>query len=164
MKKISVLSFAALTVLALSQQRASAWCQWKFGIGLNLDYKGGGNNFLWGAYKSQQPPAPGVPGYPGAVPAPAPGPYGPTISPYGPPFGGGFEGGYGAYGAMGYNNDQSNSPAPATAQTNTQPNNKVQPVGYQVSGYSPYGYSPAAANSPATKTNYAQPPSYWYGK
>src|SRR5437879_642869 len=72
MKKILVLSVSALTVLAISGQNASAWSEFKFGVGLNLAYKGGGNNILWGAYKSQQPPAPGYPGYPGVDPAAVP--------------------------------------------------------------------------------------------
>jgi hypothetical protein len=161
MKKILVLSAAALTVLAISGQKASAWCDWKFGVGLNLAYRGGGNNFLWGAYKSQQPPAPGIAGLPGPAPVPGAVPV-PAIPGYAPPYGGGYEGGYGAQGAMGYYPGQEN-PAPSTAQTGTQPTNKVQPVDYQVPAYGQYGYGVGYYQS-AGASNYAPPPSYWYGK
>jgi hypothetical protein len=165
MKKILVLKVAAITILALSGQRASAWCDWKFGVGLNLSYKGGGNNFLWGAYKSQQPPALGAPGLPGVVPAPIPAPigapipgmYGQNLGAYAPGYGGGYEGGYGAYGAAAYNPGQEN-PAPATAQSSAPPSTKVQPVGYQYSANGQYGYRQSST------ANYAPPPSYWYGK
>src|SRR6516225_2120080 len=74
MKKLVFLSVAALSVVALSGQRACAWKQFKFGVGANIEGSAGGNNILWGVWKSQQPPAPGFGGgYPGGPAAP----YGP---------------------------------------------------------------------------------------
>jgi hypothetical protein len=58
MKKILLASLLALPLLAVSQQRASAWCQFKFGVGLNLEGSSGGNCLAWGLWKSDQPPPP----------------------------------------------------------------------------------------------------------
>jgi hypothetical protein len=167
MKKIVALSVMALAVLALSGQKASAWSNIKFGVGLNLSYTGGGNNFLWGAYKSQQPPAQGYgavpPPVPGGIPPAMPGAFGPGFGGYGPGFGGGFDGGYGAQGAAGYNLGQEAAAAPA-AQGSTPPS-KVEPVNYQTPSYNPNPYLQAGYGLPVGyQSNQAPAPSYWYGR
>src|SRR5262249_44722016 len=59
MKKFLLTSVLALPFLAFAHQDASAWHQFKFGVGMNLEGSSGGNSFGWGLWKSQQPPAPG---------------------------------------------------------------------------------------------------------
>jgi hypothetical protein len=58
MKKMVLAGLLAITLIALSQQNASAWVNSKFGIGLNWSRQSGGNNFLWGAFHNGQPPGP----------------------------------------------------------------------------------------------------------
>jgi hypothetical protein len=58
MKKIVLAGLVALSVMAISQQQASAWVNSKFGVGLNWDVQSGGNQFLWGAWRNGQPPGP----------------------------------------------------------------------------------------------------------
>jgi hypothetical protein len=74
MQRLIIASLAALGFLAASQEQASAWSKFNFGIGMNLGMEGGGNSVLWGAYTSG--PAPGM-GYEGG--------YGGAIMPYGGP-------------------------------------------------------------------------------
>ena len=55
MKKLLASSVLALTLLAGSQQSASAWCCFRFGIGFNADFSCGGNCCggnccLWGLW------------------------------------------------------------------------------------------------------------------
>ena len=77
MKKIVFAALTALSVMAISQQQASAWVNSKFGVGLNWDVQSGGNQLLWGAWRNGQPPGPeafgagGVP-FPQRYPAPMP--------------------------------------------------------------------------------------------
>jgi hypothetical protein len=58
MKKIVLAGLIAVSLVALSQQQASAWVNSRFGIGLNWERQSGGNNFGWGAWKNGQPPGP----------------------------------------------------------------------------------------------------------
>jgi hypothetical protein len=58
MKKIALAGLIALSLIALSQQTASAWVNVRFGIGLNWQWQSGGNNFLWGALHNGQVPGP----------------------------------------------------------------------------------------------------------
>jgi len=133
MKKFLLTSVLALPFLAFAHQDASAWHQFKFGVGMNLEGSSGGNSFAWGLWKSQQPPAPG--GYgPGG-----PGPYG------------GFGGGYGgfmggpvsAFPGTGYDIDA--APTPTTAEPPAALPSGVKKAGYwygyqPTSYYSGYGY------------------------
>ncbi len=68
MKKFLVTGALALSIAALSQQQASAWTNFRVGLGLNLGWQSGGNNWLWGAFRNGQPPGPefggGIYGYP----------------------------------------------------------------------------------------------------
>ena len=59
MRKIFATGMLAICLIALSQQQASAWTSWKFGIGLDIGWSSGGNNLLWGAWQNGQPPGPG---------------------------------------------------------------------------------------------------------
>jgi len=90
MKRILASGACALILGLLSSQPASAWVNWKFGVGLNSSWQSGGNNFFWGLYRNGQPPGPdpyanlyGLPGCqgPGCNPYQFPGgpyPYGPA--------------------------------------------------------------------------------------
>lgn len=82
MRKLLVLGALALAVTVLSQQQASAWCHCKFGVGVNLEYQGGGNNWFWGAMRTGQ--VPGYPDYVNAQPN-CPAQYAKNYNWYGPP-------------------------------------------------------------------------------
>jgi hypothetical protein len=72
MKKIFVMGALAVAIAAISQQQASAWGSWRFGVGLNMARESGGNTWLWGAFRNGQPPGPDC---------------GPNGGPYGSPYG-----------------------------------------------------------------------------
>ena len=65
MKKI--LSMGLLTVCALmvAEQRAHAWVNGKFSIGLNWQVQSANNSILWGVFKNGQVPGPEAFGMPG---------------------------------------------------------------------------------------------------
>jgi hypothetical protein len=76
MKKIVLAGLFAISLIALSQQQASAWTNSRFSVGLNWSRQSGGNNFGWGAWVNGQPPGPeafGGQGYgfPSFAPAPS---------------------------------------------------------------------------------------------
>ena len=101
MKKSIAAGLMAICLTALSQQEASAWVNSKFGIGLSWDWQGGGNSFLWGLWRSSQPPGPEAYGFAPRGPAPGgfPGggfPGGAPYAPVGPGIGAPLPGG-GAY-------------------------------------------------------------------
>ncbi len=52
---------AAVALVLASQQQASAWSKFNFGVGLNVGWQGGGNSVLWGVLKGA--PTPGDGGY-----------------------------------------------------------------------------------------------------
>jgi hypothetical protein len=89
MKRLLAASALALTVLAGSQQPASAWCNVKFGIGLNFECQTGNNCLLWGVYRNGQvpdgygfmPPPPALVPGPSDFHAPAPTPVHSSIMP-----------------------------------------------------------------------------------
>lgn len=86
MKKLLFLGVSALALVLIVQERASAWINFKFGVGLNTQFQTGNNNWLWGAFKNG--PAPGDPFNP-QVFAPHHGNYG--VMPYDMmPYQGGF--------------------------------------------------------------------------
>jgi hypothetical protein len=58
MKKIALAGLMAISMIALSQQHASAWVNSRFGIGLNWSWQSGGNNLIWGLARGGQPPGP----------------------------------------------------------------------------------------------------------
>src|SRR5437588_11738308 len=86
MKKFLTMSVLALSLAAVSQQQASAWCKFTFGFGLNLSFERAGNGLgrschngygmAWdGSHQAAPafPPAPTVvpPGSKAQAPAPA---------------------------------------------------------------------------------------------
>src|SRR5437016_5763590 len=44
MKKMLLACLVAVGLVAVCEQRASAWTKFNFGVGLNLSYEGGGNS------------------------------------------------------------------------------------------------------------------------
>ncbi len=72
MKKLFVASALALALTVAGQQRASAWSECKFSVGINFGWVGGGNRCLCGLYRS----AP-YPGGPDLAPAFVVAPYNP---------------------------------------------------------------------------------------
>jgi hypothetical protein len=155
MKKILTIGLLALPTALITEQPASAWCNFKFGCGLNISWQSGGNNFLWGLFRSGQPPCSegGFPGYPG-YPAYNPNHYGPDEFQY-----------------FGYQQKNGNRTAPAQASpASTQPANNnhaawngnpaYQPVSYSAPENNPYYYY---SSYPQSYYGY-QVPSYWYGR
>jgi len=53
---------AAAALLLLTQQQASAWCNFNFSTGVNTSFSGGGTKLLWGLYQSQPSADPNQPG------------------------------------------------------------------------------------------------------
>jgi hypothetical protein len=138
-KKIVAFGLAALALVLVTQQHASAYKKCTFGVGLNLCWEGANNSILWGVAKGG--PGPwgdgGYGGYPGAGPAitPAPHAYGPS----------GFDPSY----ASPMTPEMLQSPAMATPPPRRMPQapESAQPVGYfpyadPAMGYYPpnYGY------------------------
>jgi hypothetical protein len=142
MKKFLLTSILALPFLALANQDASAWHQFKFGAGINLEGSGGGNSAFWGVWKSQQPPAPGgfgAPGvgYPGAT-------AGAGVGGYGVGYPGATAGaGVGGYG-MG------------------SPVNAFPGTGYDIGADAPLP-TPATSEPPAPLPQGVKKAGYWYG-
>jgi hypothetical protein len=52
MKRFVTLCALAVALLAVAEQKASAWTKWNFSAGINLSYQGGDNCLLWGLVKS----------------------------------------------------------------------------------------------------------------
>jgi hypothetical protein len=68
MKRLSYIALLAVGLVLASQQQASAWSKFNFGVGLNIGWEGGGNSVLWGALKGAPSPGGfdgGYPGFPG---------------------------------------------------------------------------------------------------
>ena len=137
MKKLLAASVLALALVAGSQQQASAWSHFKFGVGLNVDWSCGDNNLLWGVYRCG--PAPQNCGPLGgyyAPPAPTPQPF-----------------------YFGQQPNNSAPPAPAPAQY------QGAPAGHQVASYPQSYYYPGNAYYPASNSQGANyyPMSYYPG-
>jgi len=58
MKRIPCTAVMALGLMLASQQQASAYCKFNFGVGLNLGWEGANNSVLWGVLKGG--PGPGM--------------------------------------------------------------------------------------------------------
>ena len=150
MKRFAIAGVLALGLLACSQQRASAWCKFSFGIGFNLCYESSGScwSFCCSRYS---PPCPScAPGFSG----------------FG---GGGFPAHDGYDGVAAY---PASAPATAPSSTFTAP----QPT--PGTGTPGYGASPYYGTQPVSYSSYAQggygyggyapgafqAPSYWYDR
>src|SRR5262245_35413722 len=48
MKKFLTAGLVASALMLASHQQVSAWTNFRFGIGLNVEWQSGGNSFLWG--------------------------------------------------------------------------------------------------------------------
>jgi hypothetical protein len=184
MNRILTLGVVALGLILGSQQQASAWCNFKFGAGINWDYQGGNNCFGWGLFHSGEVPGPEVFGC-GPCPGGCPSPYmnygggpGPDFhAGYGAVPGAAYAGGqmnypganYGAPGAQGAyaNGPQQNPQTPAAATGNTPQKNPATTIpNYQSSNGSPYQpTSNAAANPGANQGGYPMnyPGAYYQG-
>jgi hypothetical protein len=58
MKKFLTIGILTVAAATISTQEAPAWVNWKVGVGANIGWQAGGNNFLWGLFRNGQPPAP----------------------------------------------------------------------------------------------------------
>lgn len=56
MKKMLAASVAAVALVAVVQQEASAWCKFTFGAGFNTSFECANNSVLWGLIKSGPAP------------------------------------------------------------------------------------------------------------
>jgi hypothetical protein len=154
MNRILTLGVLALGLILGSQQQASAWCNFKFGAGINWDYQSGNNCFGWGLWHSGEVPGPEAfgCGCPGGCPSPymnyggGPGPdcYAGYGAGAGPAYAGGQmnygPGGPGAGGNPAYaQHPQQNQQTPAAATGNTPQKNPATTIpNYQSSNGSPY--------------------------
>jgi len=137
MKKLLVGSALALALTLASQQSASAWSEFKFSVGVNICYRGGGNYHAWNiSHVRYSAPYPGC--YDGGF---APGfLVRSTFS--------GFPGHAYADAAPAWQ-----APAPNAAPTAPAAAAQQAYSPYYNTGYQPVGYFPG----------YSQTPSYWYG-
>jgi hypothetical protein len=164
MKRILALGLLALGMTLASQQSASAWCNFKFGAGVNWNYQGGNNCFCCGLFKSGEVPGPEYFGCCGAPGCGYPGCGYPGCGYPGPDAHAGLAGGYPAYaGGQFYgqgnpalaNGGQPQTPGAATGNTSqknpatTIPNYQQSNVPYQPTSYPGtypqnygYGYAP----------------------
>jgi len=155
MKRILVASLAALSLVLLSHQQASAYSKFKFGIGFNISWEGANNSFLCGLLK-------GGPG-PGCC---ASDPYAGCVDGGGSPYccGGGSPYSHGI-GPDGFG-AQPIAPPPPPAVPGGAPA-VAQPVGYfnypQQAGYGYYQQPSYGTYQQPDYSSY-QVPSYWYGK
>jgi hypothetical protein len=166
MKKLLGLSVLALTLVAVTGQKASAWTNFNFGVGLNLSWQAGNNSCCWGLWNN------GPVGVEGA----GPGYWGPQK-----PFGccnggnGGYPGCYGGAGfAGGYPYAQAQgtmpgvepwvAPAPSTKEPSKEENSRAAGrVPYQTVAYGQYTYPAAGYTYGAYVPAYNYPQTYNWG-
>jgi hypothetical protein len=142
MKQLLAASVLALSVLAGTQQTASAWCHSKFSIGLNWECTAGNNNLFWGAWRNGATPDPYGGGFGGGY---GPGPGGPGPYDHGAPgtpfpyFGNAAP----SSGAPSLPAQQQNVPAPNPTQfANYNLQNNYYPASYSYPGsYYPMSYA-----------------------
>lgn len=161
MKKMLVPSLLALALLTVTHvNRAQAWKEFRFSAGFDIQYRSGGNRFLWGLYESS--PGPGIPLPPVHCPPSYASGYGMDGGmPYCPPQVGdsGLVGG-GPGGWQGPAPKPEGAPGKAASASG---------AGYQQVGYYNYanyyntGYYQGGAGNPYAAPTFAAP-SYWYGQ
>ena len=134
MKKLLAIGVIALTIIVLSTPTASAWINFKAGIGANLSFQGGGNNFAWGLWRGGQPPGQDQFGY--------------GQHPYGPQFGG-----HPFFG-------QAETAEPPAVTT---PNNPAAPANPPAAESQTRYFSYPNAQ-PVSYPSYYYMPGYWYGR
>jgi hypothetical protein len=61
MKRFLMGCTLAVALLAMSEQKASAWSKFNFGVGLNIGWEKADNSWLWGFYRNG--PVPGSDGH-----------------------------------------------------------------------------------------------------
>ena len=157
MNRILTLGVLALGLILGSQQQASAWCNFKFGAGVNWNYQSGNNCFLWGLCRSGEIPGPEFFG--SCCPSGCPSPYmnyggGPDCfagnGGPGPAYAGmqNYGQNYGAPGAAAYANGPQQYPQTPAAATGTTPQkNPATTIPNYQSGQSPY--QPTSGSYPA---------------
>ncbi len=156
MKRSMLVCAAALALIVIADQKASAWCSFNFSTGLNMSFQSGGCKFLWGLVETS--PGPNMP-VGGCCPQQSCGllqrlfnPSSPCCPPAMP---GACAYGYDPSYAYGYGNNytmpyaQQGVPVSAPAQSGS----NLQTIGY-------FSYDPAAYSF----YNYYQQPSYWYDR
>jgi hypothetical protein len=177
MKKLLGLGLLATFAVLATERPAQAWVNSKFSVGLNWQYQAGGNNLLWGLYRSGQVPGPWGDGLiPGLVPAPPSG-HAPYAAPYGAPppaveafpYYGGAPAPTGPAVAPAQPLPAVRTPGQQAWQHGTIPNwqagqNVYQAVGYQPSYVAPTYNYPNYNYGGYDYSNYYSAPSYWYGR
>jgi hypothetical protein len=160
MKKLLSMGLLTLCALTVSQQKAQAWVNAKFSVGLNWQLQSGNNNWLWGAWKNGQVPGPEAFGQ---------GPVGPGM--YAP---GGMSQPAGQFPYFGAQPNpqpmpQAQSYFPETAPPALAQNAYNQAAPYYYSPYQTVSYQNAGGyyqpnyySYPTYPQTYGQVPYYWY--
>ena len=145
MKKFLLMGLLALGLLTVTGQSAHAWVNAKFSAGINCQWQSGGNCLLWGLFKNDNVPGPGMAG-PFQVQPPPAGAFPGFATPE-----------FQYFGQAGGNTGQATAQASPPAGVAPQQQRGTPPtVNGQQSTYQPANYSP---------TPYAYPPpAYWYGR
>ncbi len=166
MKRFYVLALAACAFVVVSEQRALAWKNIKFGAGVNLHWQTGDNTLFWGLFRNGQVPYQG--GYPGIPPQVVP--HHPTghasaanINSYSRQPYAGYPYAQGPLAMGPYGNPDYD---PSRAQQSRDQSNNTKNVSYIQNTYR-YGIhtsssSPTSGTQSNTRTY--QAPAYWYGR
>jgi hypothetical protein len=142
MKKIVLAGLFAISLIALSQQQASAWTNHRFSVGLSWSRQAGGNSLGWGAWVNGQPPGPEAFGG---------GDYGV------PSFGGHHGGHHGGHGSA----PQYYAPMPQASPTTSY---QVAPMQSPYAGNYYYSSPFQFASYPQQTFYYYYPSTYYYGQ
>lgn len=164
MKKFAILSVAALALVCMSQQQASAWFNIGLKAGVAFNWQSGNNSYFRGAYVSGPANCP-VGMYPGVGGPVGFGVRGPIVYPY-------INNGHISTGDNHAVGTQNTAPKNAASQSTSVTPSSVYQAYYQT-GYYGYGYQPVnysypgygyGYQAPAANPYYYQAPSYWYGR
>jgi hypothetical protein len=139
MKKFLLAGLVAVSLVALSQQYAAAWCKFGMGASFNVTYQSAGKHLSWSSEQAPAPPCcdPGHGQY-GYMPPGFTDPTGPMSSYVPPP--------------------------PAQGQV-PPPHAQANPSQWNYGAYQTVGYTyPDANYGYGYYPYYSQAPSYWYGR